>query len=100
MISLDSDPVPGGEYSVTMKGHGRSYTAYGNYLELKPPYFLAFTWEWESDPVATYVTVEFYPEGRGTELVLQQLGFVNEAEAREHREGWESALKNLQRLFP
>lgn len=101
VASLDSHAVPGGEYSVTMQGHGRAYTAYGNYVEVKEPRRVSFTWEWESDPEVTLVTVDLLPAGPdGTELVLSQEGFVNEAEAREHEEGWASALRHLSRLFP
>lgn len=100
VVSVHADPVPGGEYSVTMRGHGRTYTAYGNYERVEAPRFLSFTWEWESDPDYTLVRLELVPSGRGTELHLEQEGFVNPAEARDHEEGWASALRNLGNLFP
>ena len=100
VVSLHADPRPGGEYSVTMRGHGQAYTAYGNYEQVEPPRFLAFTWEWESDPDCTLVRVELLPSGRGTEVHLEQEGFVNQAEARDHEEGWASAARNLGSLFP
>lgn len=100
VVSLHAEAVPGGEYSVTMRGNGPLYTAYGNFEEVIAPRRLSFTWEWESDPDYTLLAVEFYPSGKGTELHLMQEGFVNQAEAREHEEGWASALRHLSRLFP
>lgn len=45
VISLHADPRPGGEYSVTMRGNGPAYTAYGNFEEVSPPRRLSLTWE-------------------------------------------------------
>lgn len=95
--------VGGGWRVVMAEPDGTRHEAYGTYREIAPPERLAYTHAWKGDAGSspeTVLTVELKPEADGTLLVLTQAGFPSPESRDGHREGWSSALDNLQTLFP
>jgi uncharacterized protein YndB with AHSA1/START domain len=92
-----ADTRVGGTYRIEMRHtSGASHIVVGEYRELDRPTRLSFTWGWEGAPVSdTLVTVEFHPNGTGTEVVLVHTRFATEAERNEHLKGWTGCLNRL-----
>ena len=94
----------GGRYRLGMKAPGDNplLVVGGVYREILPPERLVFTWQWESaDPnePETLVTVEFYEEIGGTQIVLTHERFTTIPQRDKHGEGWAGCLDHLQRLL-
>ena len=94
----------GGRYRLGMKAPGDNplLIVGGVYREILPPERLVFTWQWESaDPnePETLVTVEFYEEAGGTQIVLTHERFTTIPQRDKHGEGWAGCLDHLQRLL-
>jgi serine/threonine protein kinase len=92
----------GGTYRVGMQHKDRPYLnlVTGQYSRIEPPFVLSFTWAWESprpDVQETQVTLEFRPNGEGTDLVLWHDRFRDEQQRKGHTEGWTSCLSRLAR---
>jgi uncharacterized protein YndB with AHSA1/START domain len=97
------DLRPGGRYRLSMRdpAAGAEYSVSGEYVEIVPPDRLVYTWTWEGEAEimrgseGTLVTVEFAPDGDGTEVVITHSGFVDERIRDLHGEGWSGCLANL-----
>ena len=78
------------------------YTVVGEYVEVRRPERLSYTWSWEGDPVEqagsrdTLVLVEFHEDGGGTKVVLTHTGFAGPEVLAQHDHGWHACLDNLQ----
>jgi uncharacterized protein YndB with AHSA1/START domain len=97
--SATLDVRVGGKYHLDMHYEGKSYEHHGEYLELRPPEKLVFTWisqstNWEP----SIVTVELFARGVETEVVLTHEGLPNEKSAEDHKGGWTEILDWLVRL--
>ena len=70
---------------------------YGEYLEIRPPEKLVFTW---NSPAVqnTRVTVELTDRGDSTELWLTHELLETEANRTSHTEGWTYCLEQLNQL--
>lgn len=94
----------GGRYRLSMRDPDADaeYTVSGEYLEVRRPERLAYTWTWEGDPEimrgseGTVVAVELREDGGGTELELTHRGFDDERIRDLHLEGWNGCLDNLE----
>jgi uncharacterized protein YndB with AHSA1/START domain len=102
------DAKPGGSFrwSVVRDSDRAAFRFHGTYRQIKTPDRLAFTWEWESLPIAgvdgpgsTVVSVEFVRHGPETKIVLTQAGFPNEAAREAHQKGWERCLTGMTSLL-
>jgi len=97
------DLRPHGRYRLSMRDrdHGAEYTVGGEYVEIRPPERLVYTWAWEGDAEimrgseGTLVEVEFREDGDGTEVVLTHRGFADDRIRDLHGEGWSGCLDNL-----
>ncbi len=93
----------GGKYRIGMKSSdGELYVATGVYRKILPNEKLVFTWRWESessDVSDTLVTVEFKKSNEHTKLVFTHEKFATEESAKDHQEGWGSALSKLSTLM-
>jgi uncharacterized protein YndB with AHSA1/START domain len=89
----------GGRYRVVMHApDGETHRVGGVYREIVPGRRLVYTWAWESTPEReSLVTVEFRPDGGGTELLLTHERFVDRAARDKHNEGWIGCLGRLSR---
>ncbi len=70
----------------------------GEYLEVKPPEKLVFTWNSPSVQ-NTRVTVELKDLGDSTEIWLTHELLPTEADRQSHSEGWNGGLAKLERLL-
>ena len=83
----------GGKYHMDMHYQGKSYPHEGEYLEVKPPARLVFTWASDATNwLPTIVTVEFRAVGGQTELTLTHEGLPDAENAASHKGGWEEIL--------
>src|ERR1700757_3805671 len=84
---------------------GEFFTAAGEYVEVKTPEKLVYTWDWEKDGAGTefgelegqetQVTVEFRANGKRTELVLTHERFASTDSRDRHQEGWTEWLGRM-----
>jgi uncharacterized protein YndB with AHSA1/START domain len=107
------DVRTGGRYLMEIHdpGKGETYWGQGDYLEVKPPEKIVFSWSWtrqEADgsrtklnpeSPETKVTVEFFARGGSTEIVLTHVGFFTEKDRREHDGGWNGCFDVLARIL-
>jgi uncharacterized protein YndB with AHSA1/START domain len=93
--TADVDPRVGGKFRIVMIHGPRHYEHTGEYLAIRPPERLEFTWISEAtDQRKTVVTVEFLERDRGTELILTHRRLPpNQVES--HRRGWTDILELL-----
>ena len=95
------DVRPGGRHGFDIAGaDGKVFKVRGEYLEIKPPGKLVFTWRWETEPEYgdTLVTLEFVDLGDKSELIMTHERFANSAARDKHNLGWAYCLDSLQRL--
>jgi uncharacterized protein YndB with AHSA1/START domain len=99
-LSHDLDPRPGGRFRVEVS---RGNIASGRYVEVIPPWRVAFTWGWESEdadlslvpPGASLVEVDLKAKDGGTLLRLRHSRLPADLAGR-HHERWSFYLANLQ----
>lgn len=96
-VSVDNQFEVGGSYQLDMYSPaGDIHTMTGEYREIVPNEKIVFTWN-TPQVQNTVVTVEFKPVNNGTELVLTH-DFLPDADSRkQHTEGWEGCLLNLEK---
>jgi uncharacterized protein YndB with AHSA1/START domain len=95
----------GGRYEFQGTSKGRPWTVRGEYLEVKPPERLVYTWTWNIDPTKgdatgddTRVTIDFIDRGKETDVVVTHERFAS-AQARDmHANGWKGCLDRLSKL--
>jgi uncharacterized protein YndB with AHSA1/START domain len=94
--TFENDFRVGGRYRVRFRSY--DITNAGHYLEIVANRKVAFTWGDEGADDAfpkTEVTVELFPEGDSTRLLLVHTGFTDRAEAEDHNEGWTGAITDF-----
>ena len=90
------DLRPGGAFSLVMSSAESSREVSGTYVEIDRPRKLVFTWIGPlTNNVNTLVTVELYPRGDETELVLTHERLPTPAELEGHTRGWGHILDHL-----
>jgi uncharacterized protein YndB with AHSA1/START domain len=84
----------GGKFQLVMRGANGDNVHIGEYREISPPKRLVFTWKSAATlQQETLVTVELFPKGKQTELVLRHELFPNEHSAAQHTNGWQSIVE-------
>lgn len=99
------DLRPQGRYLLSMHdgASGAVHTVVGEYVEVRRPERLSYTWTWDGEPEEmrgsehTLVLVEFAEEGDGTRVDLTHGGFADERIRDLHGEGWTGCLDKLER---
>ncbi len=99
---IEVDARPGGEYLIGMRwpGLGRPIYVYGQFLEVRRPERLVYTWQWENafeQMPQTRVTVQFIETGATTEIVLTHEELPEIAVCLRHRTGWLAAWERMER---
>lgn len=92
----------GGRLRLVMRSpDGEEFGGSGEYVEIRPPERLVYTWKWDAGHGAgQLVEVEFTERDDGTTtVVLTNTGLEDERERREHREGWDASFDNLKRVL-
>lgn len=98
------DLRPGGRYRLSMRdpSSGAEHTVVGEYVDVRRPDRLAYTWTWEGGhelmrgSEGTLVEVDFVDDGDATEVVLVHRGFADGRIRDLHRQGWGGCLANLE----
>ena len=89
----------GGKYRVEMHNPaGSVHVVAGEFREIRPPERLVYTWCWlngASRGPETVVTLTFVARDGGTDLTLEQTGFLDEDARGRHEHGWETSLNAL-----
>lgn len=105
-LETESDLRVGGRYRVVMRGTPPSRngevpqeitsTVTGEYLEVRPPEFVRYTWNptWAPGEQST-ITLRFHEENGGTRLELLHEGFATAESAAGHDHGWTVVLEKL-----
>lgn len=79
----------GGSYRIVMKANERDHVHTGVYQVVEPPSKLVFTWSTAETPSEmTLVTVEFFPHGNESELVLTHERFQKADVVKRYENGW------------
>ena len=101
---LIADARVGGTFRWDLTNSEREdMTILGEYRELQQGKKIVFTWQWEDDEDwenhISIVTVELNDAEGGTNLRLTHEQLPNEESRDGHRQGWNSTLNKLERLF-
>lgn len=104
-IDAETDPRPGGINHQTHSGPegdtAGPYFMRGEFTELRPFEYVAFTWGWEGSemgnpPGSSNVEVELLPHDDGTLVRLTHRNLQSEGG---HRDGWRKMIDKLSGLF-
>jgi uncharacterized protein YndB with AHSA1/START domain len=102
---IEVDLRLGGAFRIVMRrladGTG-PLSVCGQFLEVRPPERLVFTWRWEgafASMPETVVTLELRGTGAETLLLLRHENFAEPGINRQHRSGWIAACNRLERLL-
>ncbi len=79
--------------------NGFSVRMYGTFQRVEPSKLLEFTWAMEGDAQETTVTVEFEPDGNGTELILTHEGLTSAEDRAQNQAGWTEFFDRLQEVI-
>jgi glutathione S-transferase len=89
----------GGKYRVEMHSpSGAAHIVTGEFREIRPPERLVYTWGWLEGAgrgPETLVTLTFASHDGGTDLTLEQSGFLTDDSRDRHAHGWNSSLAGL-----
>ena len=101
---LIADARVGGTFRWDLtNSEGERMTMRGEYRELQLGKKIVFTWQWEADEDwenhISIVTVELDDADGETKLRLRHEQLPNEESRDGHRQGWNSTLNKLERLF-
>jgi uncharacterized protein YndB with AHSA1/START domain len=93
------DPRVGGAYRIAMQPpDGELFYLAGKYIEVEPPFRLAYTFHWEPpdpDDRETVARVALRGRDGATEVELTQGTFATEARRELHKAGWIDTLARL-----
>ena len=100
---IDLDVRVGGSYCIRMSRVGDSLpvAVRGQFIEVRPPERLVYTWRWEgafANLPETLVTLELRGSESETLLTLRHDKFADGAILQQHRTGWIAACNRLDRL--
>ena len=101
---LIADARVGGTFRWDLtNSEGEDMTILGEYRELQPGKKIVFTWQWADDEDwenhISIVRLELNDAEGGTNLRLTHEQLPNEESRDGHRQGWNSTLNKLERLF-
>jgi len=68
----------------------------GTYTEIDPPRRLAFTWLWDNETRRTLIEIDFEEHDGQTTVRFAHHDLWDEAIVRDHEEGWNLILDNLE----
>lgn len=102
-VDAEADVREGGNWRVVLRTpDGEDIPSYGAYTAVQPIGHLAFTHQWEKQPVevnpahhCTLVTVDLYAEGIRTRLEFRQTGLATAASRDSHVGGWCDSMDAL-----
>jgi uncharacterized protein YndB with AHSA1/START domain len=90
----------GGSYRLSMiNGDGDETIVGGEYVEVRRPNRLAFTWSWDDGATTSLVEIDFEADGDETLVTLRHSGLVTTESIEQHEHGWNGCLDSLERRF-
>jgi uncharacterized protein YndB with AHSA1/START domain len=94
----------GGKLRLVMRRpDGQEFGGSGEYLEIRRPERLVFTWRWDGNAGhkgSQVVEVDFTEGSKGTTtVVLRNTGLRDEESRRSHEDGWQASFDNLDRVL-
>jgi len=96
----DVDARVGGRYRVEMHSpSGGVHVVTGEFREIRAPERLVYTWGWLNGTgrgPETIVTLTFAARDGGTDLTLEQTGFLDQEARDRHEHGWTSSFNGLE----
>ena len=104
-VEASADARVGGAFRMQMRARdGTRFAVTGNFVELKRPERLAYTWAWEGggpmpEGMSTLIEVDLVSRDGGTELCMRHSGFTAAAVRDAHTHGWASCLNKLNDLL-
>ncbi|WP_339719870.1 SRPBCC domain-containing protein [uncultured Paraglaciecola sp.] len=96
--SMDILPKLGGHYRLVVDTPEFKGKNEGVFLLVDPNCHLCYTWEWNNDGEVSEIDVNFSATGKGTAIRILHSGFVNQASADRHDQGWDSYIEGF-KLF-
>jgi uncharacterized protein YndB with AHSA1/START domain len=93
-----ADVREGGNYRIVMHDADTQteHIIGGEYKKVIENETLIFSWQWEGNPVATHIVINFKALSDNTsELVLTHSEFTDQQACDEHEHGWNGCLENL-----
>ena len=94
----------GGTYRLSMVSDGVETIIGGEYVEVRRPTRLAFTWSWEgsggddpTDGTVSLVEIDFEADGDATLVTLRHSGLVTAESLAQHERGWNGCFDSLER---
>ena len=86
----------GGSFRLVMKSKDNDHVHIGTYQVVEPPVKLVFTWAGAENPGdTTLVTVEIFPHGDESELVLTHERFPQADVAQRYENGWSTIAEKF-----
>ncbi len=96
----------GGKIRIQMQDpKGEYFTGVGEFIEVKVPERLVYTWDWEKDGggdefgevegKTTLITIEFRKQGDLTEFIMIHTRFATVESRDSHANGWGAAVDSL-----
>lgn len=93
--SYEQDVRVGGRFEIMMKHEGEDMPHHGEYKVLDRPNQIQFTWASKNtNNKETLVTIEFLPNGDGTEVVLTHSALPGEF-VEPHIQGWTQFVEKM-----
>jgi glutathione S-transferase len=93
------DARVGGKYRAELHApSGAVHIVTGEFKEIRPPGRLVYTWGWLDGAgrgPETLVTLTFVPRDGGTDLTLEQSGFLTQNARDQHEHGWNTSWAGL-----
>ena len=87
-----TDPREGGRFEILMRASEGDIPHAGTYETIDPHNRIVFTWESPYSTDDSRVTLDFAPNGDGTNLTLTHVRFPNEESRNNHEGGWTAIL--------
>ena len=100
LLFCEGDLRIGGAWRAGMRSpEGQEFVMGGEYCEIAPPEYLAFTHGWENDEYhpghVSQITVALEEVSCGTKMVFRQTKLATASSRDGHAEGWTGAFDNL-----
>jgi uncharacterized protein YndB with AHSA1/START domain len=99
IVAIDFPAEEGRGYRVELRAPDGSRWAHeGQFLEVRPPAVLTYTWRWVEGPlppVDALVELTFREDGAGTVLSVRHGPFGNQGACDQHVAGWTDTFARL-----
>jgi uncharacterized protein YndB with AHSA1/START domain len=97
---VENDPREGGNFTIVMHAGDDKLPHTGEYLEIKRPDRLVFTWVSHRSVDNSTVTLKFTKiDDNETNISLSQIRFIDEEARSDHEGGWGNILDKLDEVM-